>query len=67
MRYRNPCPELVSKADAFRRDLAAHTDALIGRQRRSPSPVRAKLISDQQALYGAVLAFQTRMEEGMKS
>ena len=63
-RFRNPTPALALKADAFRRDLAAHTDALIGRQRRKLSPKRAKLIAEQQALYDATLKLQLRLEEG---
>ena len=60
----NPVPTLVQTTDAFRRDLAAHTDALVGRQRRRYSPVRAKLIAEQTALYDATLALQLRLEEG---
>jgi hypothetical protein len=67
MRYRNPITTLVSNADVFRRDLAAHTDALVARQRRSYSSARAKLIQEQQALYDATLALQLRLEEGRGS
>jgi hypothetical protein len=67
MRDRNPTPALVFKADAFRRDLAAHTDALIGRQHRRHSPKRAKLIEEQQVLYDAILKLQLRLEEGSES
>lgn len=64
MRYRNPIPSLCGNVDAFRRDLAAYTDALVARQRRSHSSARAKLIKEQQALYDATLALQLRLEEG---
>jgi hypothetical protein len=54
----------IETIDAFRRELAAHTDSLVARQRRGYSPARAKLIERQRALYDATLALQLRFEVG---